>query len=228
MRLNASGGGFELVEVPDDWWFKPDHSNGIIDVAACVWRPGTQRFDIRIVTQNFGTPEALAADRVGVGADAYFAGLFFNHYGTQRNEPIVRSGTVAAMPTEEVSFRGWKVRAHLVEARSLGGLSGSPVFVDPGVLRDEDGENISFRQNTPMWYLFGLMNGHWEAVAETKDAGNQMDQRYVNMGIAIVTPIEVVLDVALQAAKRDAAQVLRDAPSPNSGPKHGSAYPPVT
>ena len=68
---------------------------------------------------------------VGIGDELITVGLFTQRHGAQKKIPIVRSGIIAAMPDEpfEDQNTGKPYHAYLVEARSIGGLSGSPVFV---------------------------------------------------------------------------------------------------
>src|SRR5258705_8778907 len=58
-------------------------------------------------------------------------GLFLGHHGKSRNVPIVRFGTVSAMPGEllESTYTNKPHQSYVIESRSLGGLSGSPVFL---------------------------------------------------------------------------------------------------
>ena len=54
--------------------------------------------------------------------------------GRDRNFPIVRTGHIAMMPDEKipkVKIGDWEgnADAYLIESRSIGGWSGSPVFV---------------------------------------------------------------------------------------------------
>jgi len=46
-----------------------------------------------------------------------------------------------------------------------------------------------------MWYLLGVMHGHWERPVDDEDAvvTDGPSPEYVNMGIAVVTPIAAVL-----------------------------------
>ena len=77
--------------------------------------------------------------------------------------------------------------AFLIEARSTGGLSGSPVFV--------------FKDTSI--YLLGLMHGHWDlkvgSIVDTLeiDAVNQQAER-VNMGIANVVPAQFIRETLEQ------------------------------
>ncbi len=57
--------------------------------------------------------------------------------------PIVRHGAIAAMPGEPLYDRktGLSFRGYLLEVRSTGGLSGSPVVAYLGYDRDAAGHN---------------------------------------------------------------------------------------
>ena len=68
---------------------------------------------------------------VGPGDDVFFVGRFISQQGQQRNTPTVRQGVISMLPHEKVpSWEGTPVDSFLVEARSLSGYSGSPVFLN--------------------------------------------------------------------------------------------------
>jgi len=68
--------------------------------------------------------------KIGIGDDVYFAGRFVNREGKQRNIPTLRFGTIAQMPGDAIELEnGYKQESFLIEARSIAGFSGSPVFV---------------------------------------------------------------------------------------------------
>jgi hypothetical protein len=135
LRVNTKDGGFRVVEVSAEKWIKPDVSDEIIDIALCQWEalPSASDFDfLRVGAELAATENVMAEQQIGVGSEVMFAGLFVNHHGRQRNEPVVRFGNICAMPAEPVSTEVGDIEAYLVESRSVGGLSGSPVFVDVG------------------------------------------------------------------------------------------------
>jgi hypothetical protein len=95
-------------------------------------------------------------------------------------------GNIAMMPDEVIPTELGDMEAYLVEARSIGGLSGSPAFV---------------RKTVPFgigsFYLLGLMHGHWDLPAKSKNDLLMNDDLLgkVNMGIAIVVPAKKILEV---------------------------------
>jgi hypothetical protein len=97
----------------------------------------------------------------------------------------------------------------LIEARSIGGLSGSPVFVRETInLKTGDDEFLS---GLGPIYLLGVIHGHWDIPPDAKNDIRVVDETgSVNMGVAIVTPASKLLDVInqdeLMEARRQAAE----------------------
>ncbi len=184
IRANKQDGGAENIHVPPNaatWWYHPSDANA--DVALVAFGLPNEQFLYRSVpTSMFMTEEIVRQGTLGLGDEVYLSGLFRNLTGTKRNLPIVRIGNVAMMPDERVPTEWGPMNAYLIEARSLGGLSGSPVFIH------------SFASE--QIYLFGLMHGHWKLPVnyQTMDAEIRAREDFgdegqmVNMGIAIVVP----------------------------------------
>lgn len=247
LRVNTKDGGFQIVEVEASEWIRPSFSGEIIDIVFCQWAvlPSAADFDVlRISIDLAGTADVLEAQQIGVGNEVAFAGLFVNHYGRRRNEPIVRFGNIAAMPGEPVATLVGDIEAYLVESRSVGGLSGSPVFVDVGHYRIENNTRKVRYGDQKVMYLLGVMNGHFRAPKkitataddESSDEATRGDatvvdlgspeakpdsglaDEYVNMGIAVVTPIDKVLKViresklyrVMEAASKTALEAMAD------------------
>lgn len=189
IRVNTKDGKAESLPVPPNlvnWWYHPTDAHA--DVAAVPIGLSQERFQyITVPTSMFLTEEILQEGTLGVGDEVYITGLFRNMTGTTRNLPIVRIGNVAMMPSERVPTKYYDLmNAYLIEARSLGGLSGSPVFIHTHV--------------RPQMFLFGVMHGHWE-LSDTQGANpdTEMHEDFgdegqkVNMGIAIVVPAVDIL-----------------------------------
>lgn len=179
----------------DAWWTPDDPA---VDVAVCELA-----FDAALDLMLFdgdliATPDLLAEHEIGIGDELSVVGLFSSVVGRLRNRPIVWGGTIAAMPDErlvdpEVPPEVSSYAAYLVELRSTGGLSGSPVFVMLGPDRDEAGARLKAAPS----YLLGLIRGHWYAPLGGDDVFYG-DGSTVNRGIAIVTPIKEVAKLLIQ------------------------------
>ena len=122
-----------------------------------------------VSTDGFMMPEGIEALKIGPGDECFVVGRFSSHDGGQRNTPSVRFGAIAQMPQEKIQFPdGSKQESFLVEARSIAGYSGSPVFVsippfdDPGVGRG----NFSWRRGAR---LLGIDHCHLFTKEKVRD-----------------------------------------------------------
>src|SRR5438874_2635806 len=146
----------------------------------------------------------IEQEKIGVGDEVFMTGLFSRHYGQQNNIPIVRTGNIAAMPKEKVNTRVGLMDAYLIESRSIGGLSGSPVFVNLGLVRHQKMSSTGL----PIFYLMGLVHGHFDVQENKIDdlnplADDGLSKTNVNMGIAIVVPIGKMLEALNQPSVKE-------------------------
>jgi hypothetical protein len=194
VRFNLKDSGVKLMGASiNSWLYHPEDPT--VDVAVLPWLP-LDIVDYRSLSIAMAaTDEVIKKEEIGVGEEVFLAGLFVNHYGKERNIPIVRIGNIAAMPEERVQTHDLgAIEAYLVEARSIGGLSGSPVFAHlVGTRHIGKGSKLEAGKV----YLLGLMHGHWDLpVADTYELAKDMSNiERVNMGIAIVVPVSKILEV---------------------------------
>lgn len=183
--LNNRLGGSEYLPVPvSDWVFNDVRR---IDVAVAVLPDKFSGFAHKsISTGIFISPDVIACEGIGPGDEVFFPGLFSQHKGEKANVPIIRIGNIAAMPTEAIK-PNWGVlqASYLIEARSIGGFSGSPVLWHRGLTRVKNGIEITdYGYTGPRFFLLGLVHGHYKETEEN---------RSINMGIAIVVPAGDIL-----------------------------------
>jgi hypothetical protein len=205
---------------PDQWYFHPTDSTTDIAVACFVPNPD---WDITTIPITALLTDAEIKKRdIGVGDEVFFPGLFWNAVGAHKNTPILRMGNLAMFPNEPISvdyLSRWTTRmapaelmeAYLVEARSIGGISGSPVFVKETLAikaRDRDGVLTQF-QGASRFHLLGLMHGHWD-VKESEINSPQIipTARGVNFGIAVVVPANKILETINQPVLAEQRQHL--------------------
>lgn len=197
LRVNRkSGNAAWLNTALKDWHFHPDKS---VDVAVLPLAEPLEGFDVNLFPLSlFIDDESVEMASIGVGNDVFVVGLFHRHYGEKNNIPIVRVGNIAAMPVEKVNSRRGPIDAYLVEARSIGGLSGSPVFLPLGFTRTISGLPMGQLR----YYLLGLMHGHFDVhedeLTDFDIVQDASSEKNVNMGIAIVVPINKVLETIQQ------------------------------
>lgn len=194
-RVNTQQQGEQFIPIRvADWIFNDDSR---VDVAVAPIALNFSVCDHKLLPlEMFITPEIIARERMGIGDELFFPGLFSQRPGEKANLPIVRVGNIAAMPEEAIETQ-WGVLppSYLVEARSLGGLSGSPVFWYRGATRLRSGM-LEF--GGPAFSLIGLVHGHYAEKGSTWDADestlvDSLGSSSINMGIAIVVPAEEIL-----------------------------------
>lgn len=232
VRLNLKGGGTRWLSTATSQWYRhPQHNDPqYTDVAVLPFSVSSD-LDILPFPVNTETPEGVlyfksppitpcATDDVvrelgiGVGDDVFLPGLFVNHSGKDRNIPIVRVGNIAAMPEEPVRTRLGVMDAYLIEARSIGGLSGSPVFVHIGPFRWTKRRDEYDKTTGHLFYLLGLMHGHFQVEVAKEREESGFHEEAVNMGVAIVPPVTKMLETlehpTLVRRRQLAAQEIND------------------
>ncbi len=204
LRVNIKGGEARTIETDvDKWVFHPDETE--VDIAVY---PHIQIKDFDIVMipfSMFSSQESRKELEFSIGEEVFLTGLFYNHRGRHRNIPIVRMGNVVALPEEKIKTGMGFIDAYLVESRSIGGLSGSPVFVNYGITRIIENTRKHYDSKYGSQYLLGIMHGHWDIDLLNEDHASieEKKKETVNMGIAIVTPIEKLLEVLNQPRIRE-------------------------
>ena len=195
VRANTKDGKSAIIPLKGTrWWYHPTDLS--VDVAVIPWAPPEHVEYTHYSKSAFLTDEIISSKRIGTGDEVFITGLFAHLTGSSRDLPIVRMGNVAMLPEEPVPTSIGNIEAYLIEARSIGGLSGSPAFVV---------------QTTPpeigTFYLLGLMHGHWDIPPMAKNDQVMTDgdeYRQVNMGIAIVIPAKEILEVINQTGLAEA------------------------
>jgi hypothetical protein len=195
IRMNKKSGDAEWLKTKiDDWFSHPTDKS--IDVAIHSGGNPSQDHDHRILPLTIcATAEKLLQNEVGLGDEVFITGLFRHHYGNKRNIPIIRIGNIACLDEGKISTSKYgDIDAYLIECRSIGGLSGSPVFINLGAIRYIGGQ-IQHAQGGPMLLLIGLVHGHFDSktssVDESRDDKNDLlTPERVNTGIAIVVPVQ--------------------------------------
>ncbi len=215
IRLNGPDGHAQEINKSDRWHYHDDPS---VDVAVLpVEPPAHLRYEVMIRPESIVWPDDSLRSEVDVGDEVFVTGLFSPMEREKRNLPIVRTGNIAMMPgTDRIPVNEHKVNGHvvsdvegyLIEARSIGGLSGSPCFVRPTVQTEDKRDPLKTRAFLPREtrplglseevYLLGLMQGHWDIQPQAKNDRAGDDEGPVNMGIAIVVPAPKIAETMRQ------------------------------
>lgn len=197
--VNRVGGTVTAIEVEpgNTWWTHPTDPTADVAVIGIPYNPVVDIGSVQV--DQFGTRERLAELNIGIGDEIFAAGLFTKAAGTTKNFPIVRHGNIAMMPDEQIETDLGYTDVYLVEMRSLGGLSGSPVFVRPTINTRISEQRGGVKNSFSMGHagtLLGLIHGHWDVKESEMNKASFMNDRKhgVNYGIAIVVPAIKILE----------------------------------
>lgn len=144
-------------------------------------------------------------------------------------------GNICTLLEEPVltKYAGY-IKAYLVEARSVAGLSGSPVIVlsDPTVLSARI--LLTGKLEKQPCALLGLMHGHFDVQNLNEDVVSDDDdpKQSVHTGIGIVVPVEKIIETIrhpeLMSIRKAIVQKLRKSGAtpdiiPDDGPLEAKA-----
>ncbi len=229
LRLNALDDGAFYIPAgaQDDWEY---HEDDTVDVAVIaikktlvrdkLWlfrddgSPATAQLPIS--SDQFATDDVIRELKIGVGHELFFPGLFSRVPGSAANIPILRTGTVAAMSKEKMQTALGQAVVYLAELRSIGGHSGSPVFVHLNFI-DKQWElrESPWSDTSP---LLGLVHGYvhlrrdqFTAFVPSDEDEELHDKDSFNSGIAVITPAMDILHVLNQPRLVQQREATRDA-----------------
>jgi hypothetical protein len=196
VRMTKTGGGVGFLPIPVSEWYFPDDES--MDVAVVPWRPLPGHEYVSIPAAMMATSHDIYEYGIGVGDDLIITGLFTGHKGERQNLPVVRMGTIAAMPSEPIidPDSGKAFRAYIAEVRSIGGLSGSPVYVR---VHDRSPGDLRPRRKAVEFFLLGLVRSRWKyegAITMPREFVAESDElRRLNMGLMPVEPADGIREV---------------------------------
>ena len=201
--LNQKSGSRAYLDVDEAKWYYHPTEPTAVDAAATIFTP--ERYDslnVEWVHETmFATPDVMRSAGIGIGDEIAVIGLFTRFWGKEQHVPIARIGNLAMLPNDRVPVKDFDpMEAYLAEGRSIGGLSGSPVFVRQTVnmtLANENGSPVPFA-GTGQIYFLGLMHGHWDVPKKVLDKEGVEAAEMVNMGVSIVVPAQKIKEILYQ------------------------------
>lgn len=182
-------------------WYKSDikdwisHSDKTVDVSAISARLDRSHDHLTIEYSNFADKSTFINDEISPGDEIFITGLFKHHIGEDKNIPIIRVGNLAAMNEVNVTTQLGNIDAYLAEVRSIGGLSGSPVFLNLGTTRSIGGKIVTAKKD--IIYFLGLIHGHFDDLISNADK----EVSRINTGIAMIVPSQKVVELIEQIEK---------------------------
>ena len=145
---------------------------------------------------SYSDEDVKATDRV------IFPSLLVNFMGTSRNYPVIRDGSIALIPNELVPLKyevGSKLietnqQVLLIDATSIQGASGSPLFLWPGPRFKGE----TFQLGPVQTLLLGVMHGFYPAIPREiidVQVSGIIPAFAENSGIAIIFPSWKLLEI---------------------------------
>ena len=208
VRVNNKAGSTSVFEIPQrDWLF---HEGGQ-DLAVVPLRvhQDFHRYKMIGIADGILTRDKFAELDVGLGTDTFLVGRFIGRDGGQTNVPTVRFGNIAQMPTLITNEFGQPQESLLIETRSIGGYSGSPVFGyrPPFQLKPGAPNQLEEKHWGPA--LIGVNWGHAGQADCVFDLQGDELEMFVqsNTGLAFATPSWRLLELLNSAALHERLKV---------------------
>jgi len=222
LRLNLPDGTSTWYPISGAGW--EFHEDDRIDVAIhpVAWTEDQFMNDYDhagVFSSMFADDARLESLQIYPGAELYFPGLFVRQPGNQSNLPVLRTGTIAGLPPahERADTKTGMARVYLAEVRSIGGHSGSPVFVYLGAGYDSHGYHYdpalhmdeSYDDRLDLPPMLGLIHGHFvmrpdQAMSSQPIKSADTETAYartvddLNSGIAAIVPASDIMHVLMQ------------------------------
>lgn len=202
----------EELKNNNDYWEHPDEGVDLVVFRSLHFSATKyEAFPIDLIaTKNtFEEINIQQTDRV------VFPSLLINFMGSSRNYPVFRDGTIALIPNEKVPMKydvGKKEvvteqEVILVDATSIQGASGSPIFLWPGPRLS--GKSYQIGGTKP--YLLGIMHGFYPAIPRETlkvETTKSLTMYAENSGIAIIFPSWRLMEIIeLESLKKRVGQI---------------------
>jgi hypothetical protein len=231
VRLNTNAGTSRVINVPPKQWIYPDDPT--VDVCAFRFDEmahtvtdelAVNSINLQTMTLDGSPHHSPAGVGLCLGDEVFICGAFVGRVGYRKNIPVVRIANIAAMPEESIDFASPRKPAYLIETRSLGGTSGSPVFLNlqsERIRRREHGYRVGITNTQTQsstthlifpYLLLGMIifihGGSYphDFVSEDDTSVHPREDAEFNAGIAVALPVAAIIDL-LNSPKAKEARV---------------------
>ena len=195
--INDATGVSHIIDIDQaNWSYHPDPN---VDVAAVNFELNDDAWVV-FTSENF-IDESQLFKQFGVGDLVYIVGLYRLFPGDAKISPIVHTGHIAMAPNDEIPAQNRTsgkivgTRGYLIEAQTLEGLSGSPVFIrrtNVTGLSAGAGRVVAYSDHV---YLLGLWQGAWDGIAGDILSEQTGKGVRVPVGMGITVPAQRIMEV---------------------------------
>jgi hypothetical protein len=198
VRVNtAEGKTHDIIAPVSRWKF-----HTVTDVAVCAidWPDDVALEVMLIPLKNLPKSMNDVAEKIVEGEETIAVGLLPEIPGSERIQPIIRTGNIALMPHEKFNVevgtgrgagkRIENVKAYLLEMIAWPGFSGSPVIVYP----NRNPRNPRVFDYMAQFLVLGLVHGLLLSEREVKFSRETMTIK-LGAGISVAIPGEDIYEV---------------------------------
>jgi hypothetical protein len=198
IRLNTQAGGQHIERLPrSEWTCSPTDDLAVHQISVPYELFAHSAFPHTGILSR----ERAAKINVGIGDNVFMVGRFINHEGKQQNAPLVRFGAISRMSSEPISYilegKLHDQESIIADIRSIGGYSGSPVFLNEFPFVSRPGSS----EQPDKYWLVGVDWGHikmWSPVCGLNEEPNGSNtQVNINSGMAAIVPAWKLLDLLM-------------------------------
>lgn len=133
VRINTQDGKTDIFEFEERNWIRHPQGDDLAIHPMPALNSDIYKYK-SVGSDLFLDNKTVERYNIGIGDDVFVVGRFINHEGKQQNNPSLRFGHIAQMNNNPIlikrGFSYFEQECFLVEARSIGGYSGSPVFLE--------------------------------------------------------------------------------------------------
>jgi hypothetical protein len=218
LRLNTSDGKMNILDLEERYWAFHPAGDDLAIYALPAIDPSRHKYKSLGIEDHFVSNDVVQTYNIGPGDDVFVVGRFINQDGKQKNIPSVRFGNIAQMPLEPIMVSrasgDFAQESFIVEAKSIGGYSGSPVFVgmNPLLLRPERA-GLTSNRALLLGVCWGYIND-WSPVCDT--SGNLLASGAKvrsNTGMMAVVPAwklkELIMSPKVVAHRKEREEATR-------------------
>jgi hypothetical protein len=237
VRVNRKAGGSDVVRMEKSTAIFSSSPSDDLALLPIGWGADVYDFKVYNATRDQRASIIDQCDGIGLGDETAAIGLYTSHHGLAKNIPVARMGHISSIPDEPIMASSGYVSGYIVEMVSIGGLSGSPVFLNVPPVRIKDGAIAHGRNIIPIGILLGhhVIETREDQIAVPRFQEPQADELRPqrnppfesSTGLCVVVPFEKVFDILeqkeLQSAMDEAekkqpapGRFVADASTPNA------------